>query len=83
MASPDPEGMSLLAKVLAAGAAVVVPIWGARTWIENRFSKKLNTDDFKEFIERFDKHCEHDQRVQAKLFDKCDEIKTLLIERLK
>lgn len=83
MAAPDPEGYGLLAKVIAAGAAVVVPIWGVRTWIENRFAKKVEKDDFKEFLKRFDAHCEHDTQVQAKLFDKVDEVKTLLIERSK
>jgi hypothetical protein len=83
MASPDPEGMGLLAKVIAAATAVVVPVWGARTWLDKRFDKKVEKDDFKEFMARFDKHVEHDQQIQAKLFDKCDEIKDILIERLK
>ena len=81
MNAPDPESFGLLEKVVAAAAAVVVPVWGARTWLEKRFARKLEKDDFKDFMERFDKHCEHDREVQAKLFDKCDEIKTLLIER--
>lgn len=42
MAAPDPEGVGLLAKVIAAGAAVVVPIWGARTWLEKKFEKKAD-----------------------------------------
>ena len=81
MSAPDPESYGLLGKVLAAATALVVPIWGARTWLENRFSKKMDRDDFKDFLERFDKHCDNDREIQAKLFDKCDEIKTLLIER--
>jgi hypothetical protein len=28
MSAPDPEGFSMLAKVLAAGTAVAVPVWG-------------------------------------------------------
>lgn len=28
MSAPDPEGMTLLAKVLGAAAAVAVPVWG-------------------------------------------------------
>lgn len=87
MSSPDPESFGLLGKVMAALAAVGVPIWGARTWLENRFGKKLDKSDFKEFCERFDQrfdeHCKHDREVQAKLFDKVDEVKTLLIERIK
>ena len=81
MAAPDPEGMSLLGKVMAAAVGVVVPVWGARTWVENRFSKKMDKGDFKDFLERFDEHVRNDREVQAKLFDKVDEVKTLLIER--
>jgi hypothetical protein len=81
MAAPDPESYGLLGKVLAAATAVVVPIWGARTWLENRFGKKMDKDDFKEFCERFDKHCDNDREIQAKLFDKIDEVKNILINR--
>ena len=83
MSSPDPDSMGLLGKVLAAATAVVVPIWGARTWIEKRFEKKMDKSEFKDFMERFDDHVKNDRDVQAKLFDKCDEIKTLLIERVR
>jgi hypothetical protein len=82
MSTPDPESMGLLGKVLAAATAVVVPVWGARTWIENRFSRKMDKSDFKDFMERFDKHCENDREVQAKLFDRVDEVKNILIEKL-
>lgn len=40
MATPDPEGVSLLAKVVAAGAAIIAPIGGAIVWIENRYAHK-------------------------------------------
>jgi hypothetical protein len=81
MASPDPESYSLLGKVIAAATAIVVPIWGARTWLENRFGKKLDKDDFRDFMDRFDEHARNDREIQAKLFDKIDEVKTILIER--
>jgi len=81
MSAPDPESFGLLEKVFGALAAVGVPIWGARTWVEGRFGKKMDKADFKDFLERFDKHCEHDREVQAKLFDKIDEVKNILIER--
>ena len=83
MSSPDPESMSLLTKVLAAGTAVVAPVWIARSWLEKRFSKKLDNDDFKEFCVRFDLHVRDDRETQAKLFDKIDDLKTTIIERIK
>lgn len=83
MSAPDPEGMSLLAKVLAAGTAVVAPVWVARSWIEKRFSAKVGKDDFQEFCKRFDQHVRDDREIQAKLFDKIDDLKTTIIERIK
>lgn len=81
MSTPGPEEMSLLAKVIAAATAVVVPVWGARTWLDNRFSKKVEKDDFKTFMERFDQHARDDRETQAKLFDKIDDVKNILLER--
>lgn len=73
--------MSLLAKVIAAATAVVVPVWGARTWLDNRFAKKVEKDDFRSFIDRFDQHIRDDRETQAKLFDKIDDVKNILLER--
>lgn len=87
MSAPNPDEMSLLAKVLAAGVAIVGPIWGARTWIESRFAKKVDKDDFKDFIKeftgRFEQHARDDREIQAKLFDRIDDLKTTMLERLK
>ena len=83
MSAPDPEGMGLLSKVLAAGTAIVAPIWIARTWLDARFGKKMDKDDFKEFYQRFDQHCRDDRETQAKLFDRIDDLKTTLLERTK
>ena len=83
MSSPDPESYSLLAKVLGAATAVVVPVWGARSWLEKRLGQKVSKDDFKEFCTRFDQHVRDDREIQAKLFDKIDDLKTTIIERIK
>lgn len=83
MAAPDPESVVLFAQVLGAGVAIGGPIWVARTWLEKRFEEKVGKDDLKEFISRFDQHTRDDRETQAKLFDKVDEVKTLLIERMK
>jgi hypothetical protein len=47
MDAPDPEGMSLLAKVVAAAVAFVVPVWGARSWLEKRFALKVDKHSYK------------------------------------
>lgn len=83
MSAPDPDSFGLLEKVIAAGAALVVPIWGAFNWLDGKMKKKLDRDDFADFCKRFDQHCRDDRDTQAKLFDKIDDLKTTLIERLK
>lgn len=45
MAAPDPEGMTLLAKVLGAGAAVVVPVWGfVKLWDKKADKHTVNNE---------------------------------------
>ena len=82
MSSPDPETFALLSKIVAAAAAVVVPVWISRSWLEKKFSDKMDKEDFTKFYKRFDQHVRDDREVQAKLFDKVGEVKNLLIERL-
>lgn len=78
MATPDPEGFSLLAKVVAAGAAVVAPIGGLFLWIENRYAKKHSVNSAVNDLKM-------ELGVQrghiAKLFDKIAESETKHEER--
>lgn len=73
MATPDPEGMSILGKVVAAGAAVLAPVVGVWKWLDHRIEKKLDKADFKEAMMRFDAHAENDRNIQEKLFDQIRE----------
>lgn len=82
MSATDPESIVLFAQVLGAGVAVGGPIWIARSWLEKRLGGKVGKDDFKEFCSRFDQHTRDDRETQAKLFDKIDELKTTIIERM-
>jgi len=77
MSAPDPSFWQEATKYLA--GLLVLPI--AFVW--KRVNSSVQKDDFLEFTKRFDQHVRDDREVQAKLFDKCDEIKTLLIERIK
>ena len=61
------------------GGLLILPLG----YVWKKVNSSVQKDDFREFVERFDKHCDQDRETQSKLFDKCDEIKTLLIERLK
>lgn len=83
MSAPDPDSFSLVEKIFGAVALVAVPVWGIRTWIDTKLGKKLSKDDFSEFCQRFDQHCRDDRETQAKLFDKIDDLKSTMIERLK
>lgn len=73
MSAPDPEGMSLLGKVIAAGAAVIAPVVGVWKWFDHRMEKKLDKSDFAEAMKRFDAHAESDRTIQEKLFDQIRE----------
>lgn len=77
MSAPDPEFWKTAAQWL--WAALLVPV--GVLW--KKADGAIQKDDFKEFISRFDQHCRDDRETQAKLFDKVDEVKTLLIERTK
>ena len=44
MSAPDPEGFSLLSKVLAAGVAVIAPVAGAYKFLDHRLGKKADKD---------------------------------------
>lgn len=76
MAAPDPEGMSLLSKVIAAGTAVIVPIWGARTWLEKRFETKADKGDVEKSLKHIEKlyeNAEEDRKLTRDLHDKAME----------
>lgn len=67
MSTPDPESVTMLAKVMGAAAAVLAPVWGVTKWLDSRFDKKadkdLVNDELKRhrdyFVKVFDKMEEH------------------------
>lgn len=68
--------MGLLGKFIAAATAVVAPIWGARTWLENRFAKKADRADTEkttnkclEHIEKLYQNAEEDRKLTRDLHD--------------
>ena len=69
MSAPDPEGMSLLAKVVAAGAAVAAPIG----WLWAKLDGKADKSWVQEEVREMKDEQAHQREVQAKLFDKLDE----------
>lgn len=74
-ASPDPNFWQEAAKWI--WGLLLVPVGMVWKKVDNSVQK----DDFRDFCERFDKHCEHDRDVQAKLFDRIDDLKTTILER--
>lgn len=65
--------MSLLAKVVAAGVAVVAPVWGARTWLDKRLAAKADkedTDRCLKHIEKLYENAEKDRALTRDLHDK-------------
>lgn len=81
MSAPDPESVTLLTKILAAGAAVVAPVYGIVKYLDARFDKKADKEDFAAFLERSEQYRRETREVQIKLFDKIDSLKDTIIER--
>ena len=75
MASPEPDFWRTATDYL--WGVLLIPV--GMVW--KRVDNSVQKDDFKDFISRFDGHVKNDREVQAKLFDKIDEVKTILIER--
>ena len=75
MASPEPDFWRTATDYL--WGVLLIPV--GMVW--KRVDNSVQKNDFKYFISRFDEHVKNDREVQAKLFDKIDEVKTILIER--
>lgn len=87
MSAPDPESMSLLAKVLGAAGVVVVPIWGFLKLWDKKADKKAVAEQFKAVTDEltvqrghigkvFDVIRENEQRAQdrhERLMDRLSE----------
>jgi cell division protein FtsB len=65
MSAPDPEGMSMFAKVLGAGALVVTPVWGFFKLWNKKADKHAVTSQLQAV------HAEMGtlRQTQAKIFD--------------
>jgi hypothetical protein len=77
MAAPDPDFWQEAAKWLA--GLIVLPLG----YVWRKVNNSVQKEDFKDFCQRFDQHCRDDRETQAKLFDKIDDLKTTIIERMK
>jgi hypothetical protein len=69
MATPDPEELSLLAKVIAAGVAVIAPAWGAWTWLDKRFEKKADKHQVNNALQKIENEMTIQRGNVGKLFD--------------
>lgn len=73
MASPDPEGFSLLAKVLGALAAIAVPLGGAWKWLDGRFDKKVDKHSYRNDLARVETEQTLHRTYFSKIFDQMRE----------
>lgn len=68
MSTPDPEGMTLLAKVMGAAVAVGAPIVAGYKWIGGQLDKKADKSEVDRhrdyFVKVFDKIEEHAKSSQ-------------------
>lgn len=68
-----PDDVTLFAKVLAAGAAIIAPIWGAFHYLNGRFDKKSDkeeTERCQRHIERLYENAEKDRALTRDLHEK-------------
>ena len=72
MSTPDPEGMTLAAKVIAALVAVGTPI----TWLYSQLSKKADKEELAKCLKHIEKlyeNAEDDRKLTRDLHDKAME----------
>lgn len=81
MATPDPEGVSLLAKVIGAAAAIVVPIGGAYKWLDSRFDKKADKSEVDKQFSALNAEMTTQRGNVGKIFDQMKESDRIAEER--
>ena len=75
MAAPDPDFWQEAAKWLA--GVLVLPVG----YVWKKVNGSVQREEFKDFLTRFDQHVRDDREVQAKLFDRIDDLKTTILDR--
>ena len=75
MAAPDPDFWQEAAKRLA--GVLVLPVG----YVWKKVNGSVQREEFKDFLTRFDQHVRDDREVQAKLFDRIDDLKTTILDR--
>jgi len=73
VASPDPEGFSIAAKVIGALAAIGLPIGGVYAWLERRFDKKADKHIVNSQFQAVQNELGTLRGTQAKIFDQMRE----------
>lgn len=73
MSAPDPEGFSMLTKIVAAGAAIIAPVAAVYKWADYRLDKKADKDVVKMAFDLLNSEMNTQRGNTAKLFDKIAE----------
>lgn len=82
MSTPDPEGMSLLAKLLTAGIAILAPFAAAWRYFDGRLEKKADKHAVNNTVQEMKNELAHQRTVQAKLFDQLREDNQRVTDRI-
>ena len=77
----DPDSLSWVAKVAGGLAAVVVPVLGARSWVDRRFEKKADKEAVAEQFQTVTTELTIQRGHIAKVFDKLGEAEAKNEER--
>lgn len=89
MSSPDPEAVTLFAKVMAGAVAVITPVWGGMKWLDGRLEKKADKaevdrhrDYFVKVFEKMEEHQKADTEHFIEMRDMMHEHHTELLREI-
>ena len=97
MSAPDPEGVSLLSRIIQSGAAILAPVGGLWLWIDSRFAKKHTVNNqlqeikneqgihrgyFKDVFEKLEAHQRRDEEMFREVLGKMGDNHVELLKAL-
>jgi len=79
----DPSFWKWLAGTIGTMAGVFGTTgWGYHKYLDNRISKKADKEQVAESFKEVKGELQYQRETQAKIFDKIDDLKTIVLERL-
>lgn len=80
MSAPDPDSISLVAKLMTGAAAIVAPVYGAMKYLDSRLEKKADKAEVDRHRDYFVKVFERMDENQRDTTEKFGELKDMIHE---